>query len=153
MKKTKVVKVMAPKKKAAPAKAKAKAKPETAKGKGKIIKGVPAGMTLAKAAKWAAPRISKKRFQHVTGVVEVGLKLAKLAKLSPADRLLVGLACWLHDSCKEMKDYELIEKARAAGMKLTEIEKNNGHLLHGPVAALIVRKELKISNKTVLNAI
>lgn len=153
MKKTKVAKTVAPKKKGAPTKAKGKAKAKPDAAKAKTIKGVPSGMTLAKAAKWAAPRISKKRFQHVTGVVEVGLKLAKLAKLSPADRLLVGLACWLHDSCKEMKDYELIEKARAAGMKLTEIEKNNGHLLHGPVAALLVRKELKISNKTVLNAI
>ena len=153
MKKTKVVKVMAPKKKAAPAKAKAKAKPETAKGKGKIIKGVPAGMTLAKAAKWAAPRISKKRFQHVTGVVEVGLKLAKLAKLSPADRLLVGLACWLHDSCKEIKDKELVEMARQAGLNLNQIEEENGHLLHGPVAAFTIRQELGISNTEVLAAI
>ncbi|OPZ80699.1 MAG: putative nicotinate-nucleotide adenylyltransferase [bacterium ADurb.Bin425] len=98
------------------------------------------------------PRISKKRFAHVQGVVAVGQELSRLYGLNQAERFYVGLACWLHDSCKEMKDYELVEKARDLGIELTEIEKSSGHLLHGPVAARLVKKELKISNKAVLAA-
>lgn len=120
--------------------------------KASVIKGVPEGLTLAKVAKWVEPRISKKRFAHVQGVVAVGQELSRLYGLNQAERFYVGLACWLHDSCKEMKDYELVEKARDLGIELTEIEKSSGHLLHGPVAARLVKKELKISNKAVLAA-
>lgn len=127
------------------------AKKSTVK-KASAIKGVPEGLTLAKVAKWVEPRISKKRFAHVQGVVAVGQELSRLYGLNQAERFYVGLACWLHDSCKEMKDYELVEKARDLGIELTEIEKSSGHLLHGPVAARLVKKELKISNKAVLAA-
>jgi HD superfamily phosphohydrolase YqeK len=67
--------------------------------------------------------------------------------------LLVGLACYLHDCCKEVKDKELIERALAGGLELSAIDRVNGHLLHGPVAALTIKQELKISNKEVLAAI
>lgn len=127
------------------------AKKSTVK-KASAIKGVPEGLTLAKVAKWVEPRISKKRLAHVQGVVAVGQELSRLYGLNQAERFYVGLACWLHDSCKEMKDYELVEKARDLGIELTEIEKSSGHLLHGPVAARLVKKELKISNKAVLAA-
>ena len=112
--------------------------------------GVPAEMSLAAARQWTERRISKKRFEHVVGVAEVGDELAQKAGV---DRFLVGLACWLHDSCKEIKDKELVEMARQAGLNLNQIEEENGHLLHGPVAAFTIRQELGISNTEVLAAI
>jgi len=128
--------------------AKAKA-PKSAKKAGRLP-GVPGAMTLEFARLWTQPRISKKRFDHVCGVAAVGDLLAKKAGV---DRTLVGLACYLHDCCKETKDKELIEKARAFGLKLTAMEELNGHLLHGPVAAQTIKEELKISNAEVLAAI
>ncbi len=114
------------------------------------VPGVPSGMTLDFAREWTQPRISKKRFEHVCGVAAVGDLLAKKAGVN---RLLVGLACYLHDCCKETKDKELIERARAFGLKLTAIEEVNGHLLHGPVAAQTIKAELKITNAEVLASI
>ena len=120
------------------------------KEKTKKLVGVPVGMTLEAARQWTQPRISKKRFEHVCGVAQVGDLIAKKAGVN---RMLVGLACYLHDCCKEVKDKELIERALAGGLQLSAIDKINGHLLHGPVAALTIKQELKISNKEVLAAI
>ncbi|SRR5579883_1502042 len=102
------------------------------------------------ARKWVKPRVSKKRFAHVEGVADVGRKLCALAAV-PTYR--VELACWLHDACKEMKEDDLLAMARAAGRVLTEEEERQAHLLHGPVAALVVRKELGIDDEEILAAI
>ncbi len=120
------------------------------KEKTKKLPGIPAGMTLEIAREFAQPRISKKRFDHVCGVAAVGDLIAKKAGVN---RLLVGLACYLHDCCKEIKEKELIERALAGGLELSATDRINGHLLHGPVAALTIKHELKISNKEVLAAI
>lgn len=124
--------------------------PKKAVKKKIAVRGVPAGMTLEIARDWTQPRISKKRFDHVCGVAAVGDLIAKKAGVN---RFLVGLACYLHDCCKETKDKELIEHALRGGLTLSAIEAVNGHLLHGPVAALTIKEELKITNKDVLTAI
>lgn len=111
--------------------------------------GIPADLTLEKAREWVAPRISVKRFKHVTGVAKVAHQLALQADCDP---YLAELAGWLHDACKEVKDKELVKLAKAFGMKLTAAEEANGHLLHGPVAAETVKRDLNISNELVLNA-
>lgn len=161
--KSKTVKPKALKKAIKP-KAKAiKPKAKTAKPKAKAVKsgatkskaskskakGIPANITLELAAKWVEPRVTKKRFQHILGVAAVGKDLAVLADVDP---LVVGLACLLHDACKEMKDYELIERALQYRMPLSPLELVSGHLLHGPVAAQLIKRELKITNKEVLSA-
>jgi len=140
-------KAIKPKVKAVKAKIKA-TKPKAKAIKGRA-KGIPAHITLELAAKWVEPRVTKKRFQHIMGVAAVGKDLAVLADVDP---LVVGLACLLHDACKEMKDYELIEKALQYRMPLSPLELISGHLLHGPVAAQLIKRELKITNKEVLNA-
>jgi predicted HD superfamily hydrolase involved in NAD metabolism len=105
---------------------------------------------ISQAIKWVKPRLSRKRFAHVGGVAEVGVKLSELIGL---DAYSVELACWLHDACKEMKDRQLIEMAEAAGRKLSQDERENGHLLHGPMAAVLAREELGVQNTDVLAAI
>lgn len=152
-------KAIKPKAKAVKAKIKAiKPKAKAIKPKAKAVKsgatkskakGIPTNITLELAAKWVEPRVTKKRFQHIMGVAAVGKDLAVLADVDP---LVVGLACLLHDACKEMKDYELIEKALQYRMPLSPLELISGHLLHGPVAAQLIKRELKITNKEVLNA-
>jgi len=117
------------------------------------IPGVPSGLTLKAASEWALPRVSGKRAEHVRGVYKVGAKLAAMAHLRPEDSFMVELACLLHDACKEYKDTRLVEMAQSYGMTLSSLEKINGHLLHGPVAAFVVRDELGLTNETVLQAI
>lgn len=113
-------------------------------------KGIPEEVTLDAAKKWAKPRVTEKRFKHIEGVAAVGKEIAKLAG---EDEFLAELAGWLHDGCKEWKDKELVKAAQSYGMKLNDVEKENGHLLHGPVAAFVVRDELKIKHQELLDAV
>ncbi len=113
-------------------------------------KGIPEAVTLDAARKWAKPRVTEKRFRHVEGVAAVGRDIAKLAG---EDAFLAELACWLHDGCKEWKDKDLVKAALSYGMKLNEVEKENGHLLHGPVGAMVAREELGIKHQDLLDAV
>ncbi len=112
--------------------------------------GIPSAITLEFAESWVQERVSKKRFDHISGVVIVGREISLGMGVDPFP---VELACWLHDSCKEIKAKELIEIATTNGMVLTPDEEEYGQILHGPVAALLVSQELRITNKEVLNAI
>lgn len=109
--------------------------------------GIPADINLDMVRKWVEPRNSAKRFAHILGVVDVAKLLAKKAGCDPFLAELGGL---LHDACKECKDSELVAMARAGGLKLDPILERNGHLLHGPVAALVARKELGITHAELL---
>ncbi len=113
-------------------------------------KGIPEEITLDAARKWAKPRVSEKRFSHVEGVAAVGREIAILAG---EDMFLAELAGLLHDGCKEWKDKDLVKAALSYGMKLNDVEKENGHLLHGPVAAMVAREELGIKHQELLDAI
>lgn len=113
-------------------------------------KGIPEEVTLDSARKWAKPRVSEKRFCHVEGVAAVGKQIAELAG---EDAFLAELAGLIHDGCKEWKDKDLVKSALSYGMKLNDVEKENGHLLHGPVAAFVAREELGIKHQELLDAV
>lgn len=113
--------------------------------------GIPNDVTLESARKWAEPRVSHKRFRHVEGVAFIGKKLAK--RVDNCNPFLAELACWLHDACKEEKDRNLVVMAKEFGMQLDAIEEANGHLLHGPVAAFVVKRDLNITHQELLDAI
>jgi predicted HD superfamily hydrolase involved in NAD metabolism len=102
------------------------------------------------AKQWVRPRVSEIRFRHIQGVAATA---ASLAKRAGCDEHLAELAGWLHDACKEIKDKELIAQAKEFGLSLNPVEEKNGHLLHGPVAAEVVRRDLGIDNEDLLNAI
>ncbi|HEY9679682.1 MAG TPA: bis(5'-nucleosyl)-tetraphosphatase (symmetrical) YqeK [Drouetiella sp.] len=115
-----------------------------------VYEGIPADLTLEKAEEWVRPRTSEKRFHHVRGVAEVA---RELAEESGCDVFLAELAGWLHDACKEHKDKELVREAEEFGLELTSVDRMNGHLLHGPVAAETIKRDLGVTNKLVLDAI
>lgn len=115
-----------------------------------LAQGIPEKIDLEYARRWVEPRISAKRFRHTEGVALVARRIARACQ---CDENLAELAGLLHDACKETKDKELVEQARAYGLILHPVEERNGHLLHGPVAAELVKKELGITNAEVLSAI
>jgi predicted HD superfamily hydrolase involved in NAD metabolism len=112
--------------------------------------GIPSGITLQFAEDWVRPRISSKRFQHVLGVVAVAEEIAEEYR---CDVFQAGLAALLHDCCKEIKDKELVQMALEFGLTVDDHQRARGHLLHGPVAAATVRRDLGITNDDVLSAI
>jgi predicted HD superfamily hydrolase involved in NAD metabolism len=112
--------------------------------------GIPSHVTLEYAKEWARQRVSEKRFRHIKGVVTVANRIADACN---SDAFLPALCSWLHDACKEVKDKELVKRAREYGIPLDPILEAYGHLLHGPVAAEVVKRELSINNHDVYEAI
>jgi predicted HD superfamily hydrolase involved in NAD metabolism len=114
------------------------------------ITGIPGDVTLDAARLYVEPRVSKKRLEHIKGVVTVGREIALGLGIDPFP---VELGCWLHDACKELKGKELIEIAQSNGLVLSQEELDHGQILHGPVAAILVKKDLRITNEDVLSSI
>jgi len=112
--------------------------------------GIPESLTLKAARQFVEPRVSEKRFRHIEGVA----KFAKqLAQVSAVDPFLAELSGWLHDACKHVKDKELVAMADRFGMQLHPIDREQGRLIHGPVAAYVLKEELGLTNTSVLDAI
>lgn len=112
--------------------------------------GIPHSVTLDFVKTWVRPRNSEKRFRHTEGVAKIA---KELAIKSHCDVFLAELGGWLHDACKETKDTILVQMARDLHVPFSSIEAQNGHLLHGPVAAAIARRDLGITHKELLAAI
>lgn len=101
---------------------------------------------------WVQERVSAKRFNHIKGVALAGDYLASRLPLD-LDKDKIALSCWLHDSCKELKANELVAEAKRLGLAPTAFEQENGHLLHGPVAAMIVKEKWNITDQDILDGI
>lgn len=114
------------------------------------MKGIPDTISPSFLRDWVLPRVSSKRFKHIEGVVKAA---GKIARAYDCDAYLAELAAWLHDACKETKDRVLVEQAREYGIPLDPVLEKQGYLLHGPVAAELVKRELGISHPEVLAAI
>jgi predicted HD superfamily hydrolase involved in NAD metabolism len=99
---------------------------------------------------WIAERVSEKRFRHIKGVAEMARRLAPYMPGCSADS--AELAGWLHDACKELKDKELLELANEFELSLDQVDLKNPHLLHGPVAACVCRRELGLNDQSILDA-
>ena len=112
--------------------------------------GIPCSLTIDSVKEWVGNRVKEKRFQHIAGVAELARQFALRCGCDP---FLAELAGWLHDACKHVKDKELVAMAEKQGLKLNEVERVHGHLLHGPVASGLARSEFGVSNDDVLNAI
>jgi predicted HD superfamily hydrolase involved in NAD metabolism len=102
---------------------------------------------------WVKERVTQKRFGHIVGVAHTAKKLAQQFSNDPELAYKAELAGWLHDACKETKDKELVEQAKKYGLQLDPVEEENGHLLHGPVAAQLVKEEFGLKDQDILNAI
>jgi predicted HD superfamily hydrolase involved in NAD metabolism len=114
------------------------------------MQGIPDNLSLEQARKWVLARVSAKRMRHIEGVVKASLRIARAYG---CDQYLAQLAGWLHDACKGLSADELIEQARDYRIPLTAVEEAQGNLLHGPVAACLVKRELGIENEELLAAI
>jgi predicted HD superfamily hydrolase involved in NAD metabolism len=114
------------------------------------VSEIPPFLTVEFAQNWLKGRLSEKRFAHTKGVAKVAEKIATALAM---DATKPVLAAWLHDACKEVKDKELVSLAEGYGLVLNAIEKANGHLLHGPVAAEVIRAEFGLTDEGILNAI
>jgi predicted HD superfamily hydrolase involved in NAD metabolism len=88
-------------------------------------------------------------YSHVARVVA---EVDRLRQGHPDyDRLV--LAAWAHDVARAMDGDELLARAEEYGMEVLPEEREAPVLLHGPVGAEMVRRELGWSDEDVLNAV
>lgn len=95
-------------------------------------------------------RFSKKRAEHILGVVKVA---RKLAKHWGADEEAVSLAAYLHDYGKVFKGKEMLAQAEKFGLVTDEIYRQFPELLHAKLGAELARVDLGIVDERVLSAI
>lgn len=95
-------------------------------------------------------RVSEVRFNHCLGVEATARQLAAGFGVTAE---LLSPAALLHDLCREYQTDLLLKLATKFGIVIDNIERVEPLLLHGPVAAVLARKELGLEQPEILEAI
>ena len=94
-------------------------------------------------------QMSQKRFKHVLGVEKTAVELAQQygASIEAA-----SIAALTHDYAKERNPQEMHDLIISASLDL-DLLQYGSEIWHGPVGAILVRKELHVKDEEILNAI
>lgn len=93
--------------------------------------------------------MSDERMQHVLRVEEMALQLAGKYE---ADLEKVSLAALIHDIAKQQDDTEMRDIIISENLDLELLQYGNA-IWHGPVGAVIARRQFDITDEEILNAI
>lgn len=94
--------------------------------------------------------LPEKRYKHCLNVES---EAVKLARIYGCDVEMTRVAAIAHDYAKAYSREELITKAQDFSIEIDEIQYNSPELLHGPVAAQIIRDKYNMEDQDVLNSI
>ncbi len=94
-------------------------------------------------------KMSQKRFEHVLGVEKVAVELAQRYNDSIE---AASIAALTHDYAKERDPQEMHDLIISANLDL-DLLQYGSEIWHGPVGAILVKKELRIQDEEILNAI
>lgn len=97
-----------------------------------------------------ASRLPVGRYGHSLRVAEMAARLAVNNRVNPQQAHLAGL---LHDYARDLRPAELLRLATRANLVGCELEKRMPVLLHGPVGALLIQRELGITDKYICQAV
>lgn len=102
-------------------------------------------------------RLSSTRFRHSLNVMETALKMGErfglLGLNSRKTEEKLWLAALLHDYAKDLSEQELLILAGENNLITCKVEEVQPDLLHGPVGALLCRRDLQIEDEEILRAI
>jgi predicted HD superfamily hydrolase involved in NAD metabolism len=99
---------------------------------------------------WLSENVPPKRIQHILGVEQMAIELARHYQLDTHTAAQAGL---MHDLAKYFKPQRLLELARAEGLPIDEVDIAAPHLLHADVSAIVARDEFGITDSEILQAI
>lgn len=94
-------------------------------------------------------KMSKKRFKHVLNVERTAIRLAEKYK---GNLEKVSIAALLHDVAKEEVDEEMRDLIISENLNLDLLQYGN-EVWHGPVGAIIARREFHVEDEEILNSI
>lgn len=95
-------------------------------------------------------KLSVRRYEHVIGVKDTAVKLARTYGEDEEKALLAAL---LHDCAKNMVDSELLKLVKDYGYIPDKIEMQSPQLLHGRAAAIIAKNEMGIVDVSICDAV
>lgn len=108
------------------------------------------GLFLPEPLKVVLGKLPEGLYLHTQRVCREARALAPLFGLEVEP---VEVAAAAHDICRSMKGKDLLSEAKRRRLPIKEIDKQLPILLHGPVAAAIVRDEFGMRDNDVLEAI
>lgn len=91
-----------------------------------------------------------KRFQHSLNVMEEAGRLAAIYGVNPDQAALAGL---LHDCAKCFPAEQAKELCQQYGLQLDPVTLTQAELIHGPLGAEVARREYRVEDPEVLQAI
>ncbi|MGL4730943.1 MAG: bis(5'-nucleosyl)-tetraphosphatase (symmetrical) YqeK [Clostridium sp.] len=101
--------------------------------------------------KYIKSHLKNKRYVHTLGVVEMSEKLADIYNY---DKHKARIAALMHDCAKNMSEEELLRITKENNLvEIDNIIEKSPMLLHGIVGAYIAKKEFKITDEDIINAI
>lgn len=107
-------------------------------------------ISLDEAREAVRKRLSPQRYQHSLGVEDTA---AKLAIIHGADEFKARLAGILHDYAKGIDPDRMVSMAEEFGIPLLEEDRLVPDLLHAPLGAELVKRDLGLGDQEILSAI
>ncbi len=104
----------------------------------------------AKILDWLNNNVPPKRIQHILGVEQMAIELARHHQL---DTQIAAQAGLMHDLAKYFKPQRLLEMAQAEGLPIDEVDLVAPHLLHADVSSIVAQQEFGVTNPEILHAI
>lgn len=95
-------------------------------------------------------QLSEKRYEHSLRVAQVAVQLAHIHKVDEKKAEIAGL---LHDYCKEYPKEHLVKLAIESKFLSSREDLLMPQILHGPVAAYVLKQDKIIESEDVLQAI
>jgi predicted HD superfamily hydrolase involved in NAD metabolism len=86
-------------------------------------------------------------------VVRVVAEVDRLAPAHSVDGERALLAAWAHDIARALTPDDLLSRAEAIGLEILPLERELPLLLHGPVGAEMLQREVAVANSEVLDAV
>lgn len=99
---------------------------------------------------WLADNVPASRLQHILGVEQMSVELARHYHLDVGKAAFAGL---MHDLAKYFKPSVLLQMARDEGIEIDPVFEAAPHLLHADVSAIVARDRFGMQDEAVLQAI
>ena len=99
---------------------------------------------------WLEENVSQHRLQHILGVEQTCISLARCHQLNEQKAAQAGL---MHDLAKFFSPKKLLKIAKEAKLEVDEICLNFPHLIHADVSAVVAQQEFGIKDTKILDAI
>ena len=99
---------------------------------------------------WLADNVPASRLQHILGVEQMSVELARHYHLDAEKAAQAGL---MHDLAKYFKPTILLQMAKDEGIEVDPVCEATPHLLHADVSAIVARNQFGMQDEAVLQAI